>query len=42
MKSLAILEMLALQQISIQIGEGYNNFWVTKHEAAGEPVSGNQ
>jgi segregation and condensation protein A len=39
---LAILEMLALQQISIQIGEGYNNFWVTKHEAAGEPVNGNQ
>lgn len=39
---LAILEMLALQQISIQIGEGYNNFWVTKHEAAGEPVSGSQ
>jgi segregation and condensation protein A len=29
---LAILEMLALQQISIQIGEGYNNFWVTKHD----------
>ena len=26
---LAILEMLAIQQISIQIGEGYNNFWVT-------------
>jgi segregation and condensation protein A len=26
---LAILEMLALQQISIQVGEGYNNFWVT-------------
>jgi segregation and condensation protein A len=30
---LAILEMLALQQISIQVGEGYNNFWVSKHEA---------
>jgi segregation and condensation protein A len=30
---LAILEMLALQQISIQIGEGYNNFWVLPHEA---------
>lgn len=25
---LAILEMLALQLISIQIGEGYNNFWI--------------
>lgn len=31
---LAILEMLALQQISIQVGEGFNNFWVSKAEAA--------
>jgi segregation and condensation protein A len=31
---LAILEMLALQQITIQVGEGYNNFWVAKMEAA--------
>lgn len=30
---LAILEMLALQQISIQVGEGFNNFWVSKAEA---------
>jgi segregation and condensation protein A len=30
---LAILEMLALQQISIQVGEGFNNFWVTQAEA---------
>jgi segregation and condensation protein A len=29
---LAILEMLALQQISIQVGEGYNNFWIGKAE----------
>lgn len=29
---LAILEMLATQQIGIQIGEGYNNFWVTSAE----------
>lgn len=29
---LAILEMLALQLISIQVGEGFNNFWVTKAE----------
>jgi segregation and condensation protein A len=29
---LAILELLALQQISIQVGEGYNNFWVSKYE----------
>lgn len=31
---LAILEMLATQQIGISIGEGYNNFWVTKPEPA--------
>lgn len=30
---LAILEMLALQQISIQVGEGYNNFWISKYES---------
>lgn len=30
---LAILEMLALQLINIQVGEGYNNFWVTQPEA---------
>jgi segregation and condensation protein A len=29
---LAILEMLALQVLTIQIGEGYNNFWVSKAE----------
>src|SRR5690348_11704368 len=29
---LAILEMLALQVLSIQVGEGYNNFWITKGE----------
>jgi segregation and condensation protein A len=33
---LAILELLALQQISIQVGEGYNNFWVTKFEEVAE------
>jgi segregation and condensation protein A len=27
---LAILEMLALQMIDIQVGEGFNNFWITK------------
>lgn len=31
---LAILELLALQQLSIQVGEGYNNFWIAKGEAA--------
>lgn len=33
---LAILEMLALQLISIQVGEGFNNFWVTKAETTTE------
>lgn len=31
---LAILEMLALQQIGIHIGEGFNNFWVMRAETA--------
>lgn len=31
---LAMLELLALQQLSIQIGEGYNNFWISKGEVA--------
>src|SRR5688572_3189322 len=35
---LAILEMLALQLISIQVGEGYNNFWVLKAEAQTSPT----
>lgn len=29
---LAILEMLALQQLTIQIGEGFGNFWIAKAE----------
>lgn len=33
---LAILEMLALQQITIQVGEGFNNFWVSKYDNAAE------
>ena len=33
---LAILEMLALQILSIQVGEGYNNFWITKGESLPE------
>lgn len=32
---LAILEMLALQILTIQVGEGFNNFWVSKY---GNPV----
>lgn len=31
---LAMLELLALQQLSIQVGEGYNNFWISKGEMA--------
>lgn len=31
---LAILEMLAYQVISIQVGEGFNNFWIEKIETA--------
>jgi segregation and condensation protein A len=31
---LAVLEMLALQLLSIQVGEGFNNFWITKPETA--------
>ena len=29
---LAILELLQLNQITISIGEGYNNFWIEPHE----------
>ena len=36
---LAILEMLALQLISIQVGEGFNNFWVTKVETTPESTT---
>lgn len=31
---LAILEMLALQILTIQIGEGFGNFWISKGESA--------
>lgn len=33
---LAILEMLANGLLSIQVGEGYNNFWVTRPEEVGQ------
>jgi segregation and condensation protein A len=29
---LAVLELLALGELSIQVGEGYNNFWILKAE----------
>jgi segregation and condensation protein A len=35
---LAILELLAVQLLSIRIGEGYNNFWISKGEAQAGPV----
>jgi segregation and condensation protein A len=31
---LAILEMLALQVLTIQIGEGFGNFWISKGESS--------
>ena len=39
---LAILEMLAMGLLSIQVGEGYNNFWVSKPDAVveNEPTAG--
>lgn len=33
---LAILELLALQVLTIQVGEGFNNFWISKSENAPE------
>jgi segregation and condensation protein A len=35
---LAILEMLAIGRIGIQVGEGYNNFWVTDKTETTEPA----
>jgi segregation and condensation protein A len=35
---LAILEMLAIGRIGIQVGEGYNNFWVTDKAETTEPA----
>lgn len=29
---LAILEMLAQQLLAVQVGEGFNNFWITKYQ----------
>jgi segregation and condensation protein A len=31
---LSVLELLALGQLSIQIGEGFNNFWIAKPESS--------
>lgn len=35
---LAILELLALGQLTIQVGEGYNNFWISKIETEANSV----
>ncbi len=32
---LAILDLLALGELSIQVGDGYNNFWIMKGEGIG-------
>lgn len=37
---LAVLEMLAVQVLAIQVGEGFNNFWITKGEAAPNTLFG--
>lgn len=37
---LAILDLLAQGQLAIQVGEGYNNFWITKSEAVGAAQEG--
>lgn len=36
---LAILEMLALQVLTIQVGEGFNNFWITKSGNAVQDIA---
>lgn len=36
---LAILELLAMGKLGIQVGEGYNNFWITKPEEVKEQKS---
>jgi segregation and condensation protein A len=35
---LAILDMLALQMLTIQVGEGFNNFWVSKTQTTTSPT----
>jgi segregation and condensation protein A len=35
---LAILELLALQQLAIKVGEGFNNFWISRPEVASTEV----
>lgn len=37
---LAILEMLAMGMLAIQLGEGFNNFWISKPETVTETSEG--
>lgn len=37
---LAILDLLAQGELAIQVGEGYNNFWITKSEVVGTAQEG--
>jgi segregation and condensation protein A len=39
---LALLEMLALQLLTIQVGEGYNNFWISKSETTATASTQNE
>jgi segregation and condensation protein A len=36
---LSILELLAVGQLGIQVGEGYNNFWITKSNTVETPAA---
>ena len=36
---LAILELLAIGDLDIQVGEGFNNFWINKKQREGETVA---
>jgi segregation and condensation protein A len=36
---LSILELLAVGQLGIQVGEGYNNFWITKSDTVETPAA---
>jgi segregation and condensation protein A len=38
---LAILDLLALQMLTIQVGEGYNNFWVSKSQMTASSEAAN-
>ncbi len=35
---LAVLDLLALGQLDLQVGEGFNNFWISPKAEAGQPT----